>query len=143
MFRAMRPVAPCGRAPRSQAIRFVVLLGLLLVSLPNDDVRAQGGQSSEDVAEEIARVQLRADSTAEAWREADFEAEDVATELFVAEQDVAAAATLDSMEQTLSNVAVRRFIQNGSAGPVIFFTDDPMTRSRSTRCLWSRRRRAH
>ena len=32
MFRAMQPAAPCGRASRSQAIRFVVLHDPHLVS---------------------------------------------------------------------------------------------------------------
>ena len=85
-------------------------------------------QTSDEVAAEIVRVQLQAESTADAWQEADFRAEGLDVELAVAEQRLAeATATFDSMRSTLGDLAVERFTEAGAAGPIVFFTRDPMT----------------
>ena len=85
-------------------------------------------QTSDEVAEHIAQVQMQADATAEAWRKAGFESEELAAELMAAEKDLTeAAAVVAAMTDTLSEAAVRRYIHSGSSGPDVLFTSNPMT----------------
>ena len=116
-------VRPCRRRLTAVGVVVVVLFALVL----HDAAGAQSGQTSDDVAAEIVRVQLRADATAQAWREAQFEAEELAVELAAAEERVAdASATVGAMEATLSEAAVRRYTRSSSSAPVALFANDPM-----------------
>jgi murein DD-endopeptidase MepM/ murein hydrolase activator NlpD len=114
------------RSRRRQALTAAVALTLLTAPLSSATARSPG-RTSDDVAEEIVRVQLRAEQAAQAWRDADFVAEDLAAELVIAEQQVTdAAVRLEAMRGTLAAIAVRRFTEAGASGPVVFFTEDPM-----------------
>jgi hypothetical protein len=103
-------------------------LTLTLITAPLSSATARSpGQTSNEVAEEIVRVQLRAEQAAQAWRDADFVAEDLAAELVDAEQRVTdSAVKLEAMSATLTEIAVRRFTEVGASGPIVFFTNDPM-----------------
>jgi murein DD-endopeptidase MepM/ murein hydrolase activator NlpD len=98
------------------------------LSLTVGSLGAQAGLTSDEVADEIARVQVQADDAAAALQEAEFAAEALADELAAAEQAVAeATAVYAGMESTLADVAVRRYMNAGRASPVIL-NSDPMTR---------------
>ena len=116
------------RSPWTRHATAALLAGVLITAPLSSATAGTPGQTSDEVAEEIVRVQLRAEQTAEAWREADFVSEDLEVELALAEQRVTeATARLDGIRVTLGDIAVRRFTEAGATGPVVFFTNDPMT----------------
>jgi septal ring factor EnvC (AmiA/AmiB activator) len=113
------------RARGSQRVLATVALVAATALPPFAD--SAPAQTSDDVAAEIVRVQVAADRTAEAWREADFQAEELEIELAAAEQRVAEAEAVETqMRETLGEIAVRRFMESASTGPAVFFTSDPM-----------------
>jgi murein DD-endopeptidase MepM/ murein hydrolase activator NlpD len=103
----------CGDG-RSVLRRFVRIwiVGLLAVALiplaPAD--AADSGLNSEQVASEIMRVQDKADQLAQRWAEAQLRSEDLAGELTIAEDKLAATtAQYSQIEAGLTQIAINRF----------------------------------
>jgi len=115
-----------GGAGGRTVLLLVALLALLAPLAPGVPV---AGQSSDDVAREIQRVQAVADETTRRWADAQERASRLEVELAAAEADLAAAdAAHAAMTTTLQAAAVHRFTTSG-AGPVAFFDADPMARA--------------
>src|SRR5687767_12118234 len=113
--------------PSRVRIVSVALAALVLALVPAARTIAGSDLTSEEVADEIVRVQTKADATAVALEEARFAAEDLAEQLAAAQQAVTdARAAVDALEATLADVAIRRYMNAGDNAPVILDAD-PMT----------------
>ncbi|MEO6126029.1 MAG: peptidoglycan DD-metalloendopeptidase family protein [Ilumatobacteraceae bacterium] len=81
--------------------------------------------TSQQVAQEILRVQNKANAAAQAYDEATVEAADLADQLVVAQQEVdASEAEFASIDAGLSKLAVQRYMGGGSAETLLF--TDPL-----------------
>ena len=103
---------PARTAPR--LARTTWLACLVLAMLPIAIARADSGQTSEEVAQEILRLQDKADAAAQEFSELDTETLTLAGQ--VAEGQAAldqAAAAFNSMQSALTAVAVNRFMGGG------------------------------
>jgi len=87
-------------------------------------VGAGAGQTSDDIAREIVRVQGEADAAALAWGQLDADATQLADDVTAAQADVAqATATYSAMTQTLANLAVDRLTSGSDTGFVLLSQD--------------------
>src|SRR5688500_11646619 len=127
----MKATCPGGDRPTRRRV-VVMTASLLAVAIAPAYVMsvgssfAQSGFTSDEEANEIARIQLKADDAAAALEVAEFEAEGLEEELAAAQQEVAAAsAVFEQMESTLADVAVRRYMNAGQASPFLL-NSDPM-----------------
>jgi len=103
---------PARTAPR--LARTAWLACFLLATLPIAIARADSGQTSEQVAQEILRLQDKADAAAQEFSELDTETLTLAGQ--VAEGQAAldqAAANFNAMQSALTAVAVNRFMGGG------------------------------
>lgn len=112
--------APCSGISRVVAL-LVVLLALVPVAAAD---ASNSGLTSEQVAQEIVRLQGKADRTATAWAEAQNRMEDLAVEIANAQAKVdQTSAAQTQIETQLANIAVERFMNGGASLPNIIFSD--------------------
>src|SRR5688572_996278 len=120
-----------GSRRSTRRLMWIALGAVGLALVPAAPIVAGSDLTSEEVADEIARIQLKADDAAAALEHAEFAAEGLAEDLAAAQQDVVEArAEVDALETTLANVAVRRYMNAGDTGPIIL-NSDPMTHVQS------------
>ena len=95
-------------------IWIVGLLAAALIPVAPADA-ADSGLNSEQVASEIMRVQDKADQLAQRWAEAQLRSEDLAGELTIAEDKLAATtAQYSQIEAGLTQIAINRFTGSSS-----------------------------
>ena len=113
------------RANSRPLARVVALLVVVLSLVPVAAASASNsGLTSEQVAKEIVRLQIKADRTATAWAEAQNRMEDLAVEIADAQAGVdRASAAQSKIETELTNIAVDRFMNGGASSPNLFFSD--------------------
>ncbi len=100
------------------------MLGLTLAVVPVRVAFAGGGLTSDQVAAEILRVQNKANDTAQALNEAQFEAQALAEELAAAEASVAQTqAQYDVLAAGLTRLAVDRYMGGSGSSSGLFFAD--------------------
>jgi peptidoglycan LD-endopeptidase LytH len=94
----------------------VWVLGLVAASvIPVISADAADSLNSEQVASEIMRVQDKADQLAQRWAEARLRSEDLAHELAIAQDKVAATtAQYSQIEAGLTQIAINRFTGSSS-----------------------------
>lgn len=103
---------PARTAPR--LARTTWLACLVLTMFPIAVASADSGQTSEQVAQEILRLQDKADKAAQEWSELDTETLTLAGQ--IAESQAAldqAAAAFNAMQSAMTAVAVNRFMGGG------------------------------
>ena len=101
------------------ALTLVLTAGVLPVGIAD---AADSGQTSEQVAAEILRVQAKADQTAQRWAEASQRSEDLAAEIQAAETKLAeTSAQYDQVQAVLTRIAIDRFT-GGSGAPIMLLT---------------------
>ena len=101
------------------ALTLVLTAGVLPVGIAD---AAGSGQTSEQVAAEILRVQAKADQTAQRWAEASQRSEDLAAEIQAAETKLAqTSAQYDQVQAVLTRIALDRFT-GGSGAPIMLLT---------------------
>ena len=95
-------------------IWIVGLLAAALIPVASADA-ADSDLNSEQVASEIMRVQDKADQLAQRWAEAQLRSEDLAAELTIAEDRLAATtAQYSQIESVLTQIAINRFTGSSS-----------------------------
>ena len=95
-------------------IWIVGLLAAALIPVASADA-ADSDLNSEQVASEIMRVQDKADQLAQRWAEAQLRSEDLAAELTIAEDRLAATtAQYSQIEAGLTQIAINRFTGSSS-----------------------------
>ena len=101
------------------ALTLVLTAGVLPVGIAD---AADSGQTSEQVAAEILRVQAKADQTAQRWAEASQRSEDLAAEIQAAETKLSeTSAQYDQVQAVLTRIALDRFT-GGSGAPIMLLT---------------------
>lgn len=108
--------------------RFVAIaLGLTLsLGLPTS-ISVVSAQTSDQVAEEILRVQIKADETARQWGEAESQTRVLQLDLQTAQVQVDEAdAAKTAMQVSMSAIAVSRFMR-GETSSLVFLADDPLS----------------
>ncbi len=107
-------------------VRAALIIGLVAVVVPTRAASASDSDlSSEEVAAEILRVQAIADQTAERWSDAHARSDDLASELTVAENQLAeTTAQYAKLEDDLTEIAVARFT-GASNNSMLFLFADP------------------
>ncbi len=100
--------------------RRITWVGLTLVALNliplADHAGAGSGQTSDQVAKEILRIQAKADAAAQAWGELDTEATNLADQITTAQHDVdATSASAGTLQQGLAAIAVNRYTSGGGS----------------------------
>jgi septal ring factor EnvC (AmiA/AmiB activator) len=118
---------PGGRGRTRAAGRIVAVVAVLL-GAPASPVFADGGQTSQQVAQQIVQVQNQADALAKTWTDTQTEAADLADELASAKQELDAQTALAAeLDGDLTKTALDRF--TGAAGAsVIGILADPTDR---------------
>ena len=111
--------------------RFVIpALGLMLslgLSVLPASVSLADTQTSDQVAEEILRVQTKADDTARQWGEAESQTRVLQLDLQTAQVQVAEAdAAKTAMQASMSAIAVSRFMR-GETSSLVFLAEDPLS----------------
>lgn len=113
--------SPVGRL--RAAGRVVLAAAIVLVPAVRADA-ADPEMTSEQVAEEILRVQDEADQTADRYMVAEQQSQDLAVEIAAARDEVSALSLeAASLDEQMGEIAVARF--TGAAGSGMFFLDDP------------------
>jgi len=100
------------RGPRLARTSWLACIALVMS--PIAIARADSGQTSEDVAKEILRLQDKADATAQEWSDLDTETLTLAGQ--IADGQAAldqAAAAFNQMQSAMTAVAVNRFMGGG------------------------------
>ena len=86
---------------------------------------SDSGLTSEQVADEILRVQARADLTAQRWAEAASLSEDLAAQILAVGGRVAEMSSkYDALNSQMTEIAVNRFT-GAAGGTLLFFMGDP------------------
>lgn len=118
----------CPTGPRRRLQCLTALVGLVMLFVPavfGSTVSAQSSQSSQDVADEILRVQDQADRLAEAWAKARDRVDDLDGRLADAKRQLGAAtARYAEIERALTKLVVDRYTGKAAA-PMVMFTSDP------------------
>lgn len=110
--------------PGLRSISLVV--AIVLIAPATTASASDSNLTSQQVAEEIIRIQSKADATATAWVVAQGRSEDLAVELVAAEADVAQKSQeYEQVAAQLTKVAVDRYMSGGGGAANILF-DDPM-----------------
>ena len=108
-------------------------LVLLLAACPllvAQGAGAKGAQTSDQVAEEIVRLQQEADDIAAKLAEADGLSGELADQLTVAEQEVAATqAQFDAVDTAMATLVFDRYVAAGTSSSAGFMFSDPTERS--------------
>jgi len=108
--------------------RFALAAALVLVGtvvLPAAGTSADSNLTSEQVADEILRVEAQADVTAQRWAEAARRSEDLAAQILDAVGRVGAiSAEFDAVKAQMTEIAVNRFT-GAAGGSLVFFVGDP------------------
>lgn len=113
--------SPAGR--RRAAGRVLLVAAILLVPTVRADA-ADPNMTSEQVADEILRVQDEADQTAHRYAVAEQQSQDLAVEIAAARDEVDALSfEAASLDEQMGEIAVARF--TGAGGSGMFFLDDP------------------
>ena len=109
--------------PASLVVRIVVGVALVVAMLPQRDVLADHSNlTSDQVAAEIVRSQLKADELAQRWAEAESRGEEIAVEITTATAELAAAtAAYAGIRNDLVSIAIDSF--TGGTGSVLPFGD--------------------
>ncbi len=101
----------------------LVLGGILAV--PVTSSASDSSLTSEQVADEILRVQGQADQTAKRWALAQQQSQDLAIEIAAQAQRVAeTSANYDALDAQMTQIAVSRFTE-AAGGSLLFFVGDP------------------
>ena len=86
---------------------------------------SDSGLTAEQVADEILRVQARADLTAQRWAEAARQAEDLSAQILAGAGRVAQISSeYDALSAQMTQIAVNRFT-GAAGGTLLFFVGDP------------------
>ena len=86
---------------------------------------SDSGLTAEQVADEILRVQARADLTAQRWAEATSLSEDLAAQILAVGGRVAEMSSkYDALNSQMTEIAVNRFT-GAAGGTLLFFMGDP------------------
>jgi peptidoglycan LD-endopeptidase LytH len=119
----MQPLGRLRRAHRLDAV--VVAATMMWATVLLFATGAAEAQTSDQVADEILRVQAQADQTSKAWADARDEADALTVQIAEVQAQVDATdAQLSAMRATLAMIAVNRFTR-GSAGPLLLSGADP------------------
>ena len=109
--------------PTSLVVRIVVGVALVVAMLPQHDALADHSNlTSDQVAAEIVRSQIKADELAQRWAEAESRGEGIAVEIDTATAELAAAtAAYAGIRDDLVSIAIDSF--TGGTGSVLPFGD--------------------
>ncbi len=109
--------------PTSLVVRIVVGVALVVAMLPQRDVLADHSNlTSDQVAAEIVRSQIKADELAQRWAEAESRGEEIAVEINTATAELAAAtAAYAGIRDDLVSIAIDSF--TGGTGSALPFGD--------------------
>ena len=102
--------------PRSgwRPVRVAVVVCLAIASLPIAMARADSGQTSDQVAREILRVQAKADAAAQRWSELDTKTTTLADQLATGQSALdRTTAAFQTTQAALASIAVNRFMGGG------------------------------
>ena len=106
------------------ALGLTLSLGLGFLPISSSVANAQ---TSDQVAEEILRVQIKADETARQWGEAESQTRVLQLDLQTAQVQVDEAdAAKTAMQVSMSAIAVSRFMR-GETSSLVFLADDPLS----------------
>src|SRR4051812_21167168 len=102
----MQSTSSGGTSPTRGRVVWIAVASIVLALLPAARTLAGGDDlTSDEVADEIVRVQTKADDAAAALEQAEFAAEGLADDLAAAQQDVTEArGAVDALESTLVDV---------------------------------------
>ena len=108
--------------PRRMLRRLGAIVVTLAFLVPAATASADSSQTSQDVANEIVRLQSKADRTAGALAQAEIVHEDLNAQIITAQTQVEAkSAQFGQLQDQLATIAINRFMSgSGSSGGLLF-----------------------